>query len=68
MLVKSSEEYYQISKINKNQPIYFSELNVSFINEENKKYQIITGSNALFVNYEIIRLMDKRKYDEGFIF
>lgn len=68
LLVKSSEEYYQISKIIKNQPIFFSELNVSFINEENKKYQIITGSNALFVNYEIIRLMDNRKYDEGFIF
>lgn len=68
LIITNPKDEYQIRKIIKNQPIYMIELNVNFRDDASQVYSTIIGSDAILVDYEIIRIRDKFEKDEALIY
>ncbi|MBW9152363.1 type I-D CRISPR-associated helicase Cas3' [Clostridium estertheticum] len=60
------KEEYKIRKIIKNQPIFLQKLKVQFPENE-KEYFIITGTNGISVDSEVVKMRSKSIKEEFFI-
>ena len=60
------KEEYKIRKIIKNQPIFLQKLTVQFP-ESQKEYYIITGTNGISVDSEVVKMRSKSIKEEFFI-
>lgn len=61
------KEEYGIRKIIKNQPIFLQKLKVQF-SESEKEYFIITGTNSMIVDSEVIKMRTNAIREEAFIY
>ena len=61
------KEEYGIRKIIKNQPIFLQKLKVEFSESENE-YFIITGTNSIIVDSEIVKIRNNAIREETYIY
>lgn len=67
ILSQDSSEEYKIRKIIKNQPIFLQKLKVNF-EENTKEYFMISGTNSIMVDNEIIKIKNKAFKEDAFIY
>ncbi|GCD08741.1 type I-D CRISPR-associated helicase Cas3' [Clostridium tagluense] len=63
---QESKEEYKIRKIIKNQPIFLQKLNVQF-SESEKEYLVITGTNSIIVDSEVVKIRNNAVKEDSFI-
>ncbi|MCT4509902.1 MAG: type I-D CRISPR-associated helicase Cas3' [Tepidibacter sp.] len=66
IISQNPREEYRIRKIIKNQPIFLQKLKVNF-EESIKEYYMITGTNSIMVDSEMIKVKNKAFKEEFFI-